>query len=474
VKTIFLAIPVCIFLASCKKFVEIPVPISQLPTSLVFTNNGTAHSALTVIYNKMYFNGEGPYLSKINGLLSDELTYYPGNVLQENSYYRNAMLPTLVSGPWSNGYSYIFQANAIMEELKKSTGVSPAVKQQLTAEAAFIRAFWHFYITNCYGDAPLVLTTDYTVNASLSRTPRVEVLKQVVADLKDAQRSLNVNYVGANDTTGIPDKVRPNKAVAQALLARAYLYLGNYSNDSKYYDSAEIQASAVIGNPLYGLSPLSGPNSVFLKNSKEAIWQLEMPVPVDYNTSDGSYFILVAAPGITGFSMSPQLFNSFETGDKRKDNWVDTITSSNPTASYYFAYKYKVRSDVTATEYTTVLRLAEQYLIRAEARVQQGNTSGAIDDINVIRSRAGLTDYAGATDKESLLDAILHERQVELFLEWGSRWFDMNRMNRTNSIMSIVTPLKGGVWSNDGHQLLYPISQSERSRGPNLSQNPGY
>src|SRR6202000_1804437 len=101
-----------------------------------------------------------------------------------------------------------------------------------TGEAKFIRAFWHLYLTNVYGDVPLALTTDYNVTGKLSRTPRVQVLQQVITDLKDAQSSLNSNYVDVTDTTATTERVRPNKAAATALLARVCLYLGDYAKDA--------------------------------------------------------------------------------------------------------------------------------------------------------------------------------------------------------------------------------------------------
>jgi hypothetical protein len=73
-----------------------------------------------------------------------------------------------------------------------------------------------------------------------------------------------------------------------------------------------------------------------------------------------------------------------------------------------------------------------------------------------------------------MLSAILHERQVELFTEWGHRWFDLIRTKNATSVMSVVTPLKGGVWNNDGHQLLFPIPLSDLGKDPNLKQNSGY
>ena len=171
--------------------------------------------------------------------------------------------------------------------------------------------------------------------------------------------------------------------------------------------------------------------------------------------------------------LSPSLLNSFETGDQRRINWVDSVTVSGIT--YYFPYKYKSATQgAPLTEYLMVLRLAEQYLIRAEAEAQLGNGNGVINDLNMIRTRAGLAGYAGATDKASLLTAILHERQVELFTELGHRWLDLKRTGNIDAVMQSVTPLKanGSPWQS--YQQLYPVWLQDIQRDNNLVQNPGY
>jgi hypothetical protein len=454
---------------SCKKFVEIPPPQTQLVTASVFTNNASATAALTNIYTQMFGNIESYKISQANGLLSDELTNYSTSTPQ-TQYYTNAMVATQENGEWSQAYGYIYQANAVIEALNNNTAISASVIKQLTGEAIFIRAFWHFYLANAYGDVPLVTTTAYNVNGTMARVAKAQVLQQVITDFKDAQSLLNNNYIDASDTVVTTERVRPTKWGAASILARAYLY-------TKKYDSAEFYASAVVSNnTLYDTVSL---NNVFLKNSKEAIWQIATPLPANnQNTLDGYFYVLQGAPSTENYgssALSPQLLNSFEVNDQRKVSWVNSITTGSTT--YYFPYKYKVYTSPTVTEYTMVLRLAEQYLIRAEARAQQGNLNGAISDLDIIRKRAGLPLIANTNpgiSQSALLTAILHERQVELFTEWGHRWFDLIRTNNLNSVMSIVTPLKGGTWNADGHQALYPIPQTDRNSNPNLSQNVGY
>ena len=114
------------------------------------------------------------------------------------------------------------------------------------------------------------------------------------------------------------------------------------------------------------------------------------------------------------------------------------------------------------------MRLSEQYLIRAEARAQQGDFIGAKDDLNTIRHLAGLGDTTASTQQE-LLTAILQERRVEFFTEGGHRFFDLKR---TYELDSALSALKPGWNSTDA---LLPFPESELLLNPNLNpQNPGY
>jgi hypothetical protein len=187
---------------------------------------------------------------------------------------------------------------------------------------------------------------------------------------------------------------------------------------------------------------------------------------------------LTSAPstGATKSStISNQLLNSFEPGDLRKMYWIG-VYPVNASLSYYFPFKYQ-NATSTITEYETVLRLAEQYLIRAEAEAKLNDLGNAATDLNVIRKRAGLSNIADsvAANQDLLLAAILHERQVELFTEWGHRWFDLIRTGTINSVMggaSGACQVKGGTWASTDQ--LFPIPQTEINNDPALSQNVGY
>jgi hypothetical protein len=457
--------------ASCKKFIEINPPITQLVTASVFDNNTSATSAVTAIYTQMFNNGESYSISQANGFLSDELTNYSTyNVFDQ--YYLNSMVAVNGPGEWTNAYNYIYEANAIIEALTNNKALNTIVINQLKGEAEFIRAFWHFYLVNCYGDIPLVVTTNYASNAIISRTPKVKVYQQIIEDLNDAENLLNSNYVDASDTTITNQRVRPTKWAAAALLAKVYLYTGDYAD-------AATQATLVINNST--LFSLVSIDSVFLANSNEAIWQLYTPLPTSYYTIDGYSYILSTAPSSGTFNcstISPQLLGSFEAGDRRFTDWLDSI--SFPGQTYYFPYKYKVSSPNNTsniTEYTMVLRLGEQYLIRAEAEAKAGQLEVAANDLNKIRLRAGL-DSINLTTQSALLSTIFHERQVELFTEWGNRWFDLIRTGNVAQVMgppgNVCAIKNQNQASWNSVDTLYPIPQNDRKVDPNLSQNLGY
>jgi len=408
-------------------------------------------------------------MSLLPGMSADEFTLYGGSTdLAQIGYYQDDLNETNIADQnfWDFIYPDIYIANAAIEGLTNNKALTPQVDQQLLGEAKFMRAFYYFYLVNLYGDVPLVTGTDYKANLLLPRAAQAAVYQQIVADLKDAQSLLSDQYLDATLLTPTPARVRPTKWAATAMLARTYLYL-------KDWPDAEAEASLIISNnSTYSLSPL---NSVFLENSSEAIWQLQ-PVIFGENTVEGSTFILPpSGPNYANtVYLSPSLLNSFEPGDQRYKNWVSSVTDTlgNVPVTYYFPFKYKINAiNVPVTEYSMVLRLAEQYLIRAEARAEQGNIPGASADLNVIRSRAGLPNTTAASES-ALLTAVLHERQVELFSEWGHRWLDLKRTGQVDAVMTIVAPEKGGAWKTT--KQLYPLPLNDLLHDPSLIQNPGY
>lgn len=479
-----------LILTGCKKLVDPGPPVTSITGSDVYSSDATTIAVLTGMYTQLSNNSGiasivtgSASISLFAGLSADEFTLYSGVSTTDPKayYYMNAL--SLTSGSnngsnpgneiWLSLYNkYIFTCNSVLEGLAdpNANKLTPAVRQQITGEAKFMRAFFYFYLVNFYGDVPLVLSTDYKANALLARSPKDKVYQQIITDLQDAQKLLVDGYAKSDAVSlygiGTEERVRPNKAATNALLARVYLYLSTPD-----YVNAEAQATSVINNTAYyGLASL---DNVFLKNSKEAIWQLQ-PVITGRNTEEAFTYIIPSTGPTASYpaQLSPMLLGSFEAGDQRRvlGKWVNSFT--NTSGTYYYPYKYKSATlNAPVTEYFMMLRLGEQYLIRAEARAQQGNLAGAQSDLNAIRSRAGLPNTTAST-QSALLTAILHEKQVELFSEWGHRWLDMKRTGTADAVMPSVTSQKGGSWDNAWK--LYPLPMYDLLNDPNLVQNPKY
>jgi len=473
-----------IALCGCKKFIEVEAPVTSINSANVYNSDITATSVLTGIYSDLSegLNGDGlASMSLVPSLSSDELVLYGGvssSVKLYIPYYINSLTNSNVKNHISPIYSIIYTVNSAIEGLKVSHGLTPSVKQQLLGEAKFIRGFCYFYLVNLYGDVPLVLTTDYKINSVMAKSPKNIIYNQIIFDLKDAQDLLSDKYLMGDAITpyasGKEERLRPTKWAATALLARAYLYNKNWSD-------AEREATAVINqSSLYQMTDLS---NTFLKNNAEAVWQLQ-PVNKGLNTEEAFYFVLPSSgpstlPGGKNFYLSKYLMDSFEPNDLRARIWVNSVTVKGVT--YYYPFKYKVVDpNAEVSEYTVVLRLAEQYLIRAEARIQNGDIGNGIVDLNVIRYRATdktsgaiqLSQLSISLGKDDALKAVLHERQLELFMEWGHRWFDLKRMGYVDEVMAKVTKEKGGIWNTNWQ--LYPFFRLDLIRDPNLVQNPGY
>ena len=451
-------LPLSLVSGSCKKMIEINTPTNELRSISVFASNGTAESAGAGMYSSLYWSKQlfQSSLTGITGICADEMKYLRNTNFDQ--YMNNIILPddANVLQMWSELYSVIYQANTVLEGVSASTAVSDSLKKRLSGEAKFIRAFCHFYLVNLWGDVPLIMTTDVAKTSVAPRDSAAKVYRQIVADLQDAQNQLPSAY-----TVYGGDRTRATKWSATALLARVYLYMGNWA-------AAEEQASALISNTaLFGLTVNTATVTPFLKNSNEAILQFfSASTATNGYAAEGGSFVTSTA----NYVLRTELYGAFETGDKRKTNWTRIITVSS--IVYLQTYKYRLISSTAATtagiqEFPTVLRLGEQYLIRAEARARQNNVGGAQTDLNVIRTRAGLGGTTAA-DQASLITAVEKERQVELFCEFGHRWLDLKRTGRLDAVMKAAKPT---TWTTI-NAALFPIPQTAINTNPYLSPNP--
>ncbi|CAG2532842.1 Starch-binding associating with outer membrane [Maribacter dokdonensis] len=443
-----------LLIMGCSDFVEVGPPKNILVSETVFNDAATVESALANIYFKMREQGmvSGNFgITTGIGIYSDELDYYAFDAGNSQLYLHN-VLPSneIITGWWSQSYNLIYSTNDVLKGVENSNELTVAEKDRFKGQALVVRSYIYGLLTGLYGDVPYITGTDYLENNIAVRTPEATVKENILSDLQ-----LAIELLEGAEITSV-ERVVPDQWAAKALLARMYLYTENW-------ERAALMATELIDN----FSLETDLTKVFLKESPETIWQLkdgENPK----NTQVANQLVIRFIPGQT-YSLTNQLSMAFETGDLRKINWTDTQSDTDSTVTLRFAHKYKATlTETESLEYFILLRLAEQYLIRAEARTRLGDISGALLDLNTIRNRAGLPDSDVATANE-LLDAILRERRVELFTELGLRWLDLKR---TDTAGEVLSGLKANWKQTD---VLLPIPETELEINPNLlPQNPGY
>lgn len=455
IKLVFLLVICTGLFTNCEDFLEPETPSGQILNSEIFNDENTATAAVTTLYGKIrdqaFCSGNLSGMGYTMGLYADELEYFDVPGFPWEAFYTHQVLPSnsVVKSIWDESYNIIYLGNEVLEGLESSNSLNDDLKKQLRGEALFVRALAHFYLVNVYGDIPYIITTDYKINSEVARMQTEEVYNLILRDLLEAKTLLGNDYISS-------ERVRANKWVVSALMSRIYLYLEQWQN-------AEVESSQLIANNMFTLEP--DLNKAFLKESKSAIWQLKPKFEGD-NSIEATIFIFSSGPPPLT-ALNPQFLESIEEGDLRKVNWIGMVTEGS--TNWYYPNKYKENENTgTSLEYSIVFRLAEQYLIRSESRAKQNNIIGAQQDLNRIRNRAGLQD-TNAANTSDLLEAILKERRVELFAEFGHRWFDLRRMGMATELLA---PIKLGWKPTD---VLLPLPENELLMNPNLNpQNPGY
>lgn len=455
-----LVISLSIF-GSCKKLIEIPVnPPTGVIREQLFADSATALSAVAGVYSLTPGGAGLPYQDAyftICTSLSGHEIAVTGNDGDFQQFYSYTVTPVNaeINTIWTAHYTEIYQINDILENIKDNTNLPGSFIRQITGEMKFVRAFCYFNLVNLFGGVPLVTTTDYRTNARLPRSTTPAVYAQILADLDQAVQLLTETFPSEGH-------IRANRYTAQALLAKVHLFTGQWQ-------AAYNEADSVIKSGDFSL--LTDLNGVFLDGSNEAVWQ----VPI-LNTVQGSREAAFFLPNTTTttpfYVITDSLLAQFESGDLRKSAWmgVNIVNGQN----VYYPAKYKDKQHTSPETDFMLLRFAEMYLIRAEAAAQLNLLDQAILDINVIRQRAGLAaSTVDPTSQTAVLLAVMKERRTEMFTEFASRWFSINRISTDSKYpKSVQAPAVLPGWQP--FCALYPIARTQISLNNTLMQNPGY
>jgi len=478
--TFFLLIQV-----SCKKnFVDLS-PTSDLTAENYYTTGDRLEKVLIGAYNifqteyyqyDIYMNTDGRsdncYVNGDNATAEWPLENFTYNSTNGN-----------ITRDWAYLYNTIKATNVVLENIPKVVS-DPAftsdVKNHISGEAKFLRAFAYFQLVTLWGDCPLVLTSDNAGNYFPARNKTTDVYSQIVSDLKVADSTLKATPY--NGEVG-----RVTKGAADALLAKVYAQMGDYTNCLTYCDAVMTGPYSLVPNyaNLWGEANKNNSESIFeiqhLANSA-GLWGSEL---FNYVSSDNWPKRNTPAQSLT------DAFNAESDTVRLKASVVYqnvSIPFDFPVGAYNttvtplpFPNKLPgADGSYNRSENQTMIRLADIILLKAEALNQTGQTAQAIPLINSIRTRVKLAGTT-ATSKNDVATAILKERRLELAFE-GHRWNDLLRTdaNGTISIITLLNSLSGASGplnynlNADRHQLLFPIPLQDLQINKNLVQNPGY
>ena len=440
IKTVFFL--ALLFLhASCKKYLE-ETPNNALPTESSITDANTARAAVIGAYDRLqaYYASSFPTL----GTITTDNVIFNGTLSEYLQLDQNA-IPTdnvITVAAYQGMYRAINSANSVIAALPGISDplLTAAEKDKLLGEAYFIRALSYFDLARGWGGVQLQLqpTTDLQGLKGVKRSTLDQTYDQVLADLTQAELLLPEDATTRN---------RAQKSTARALRARLHLY-------RKQWAEAETYATQVISNAKYALvkpykafftAPFQSTESVlelaYSVNDRNTYWNLWYP------SSAGGQFTLKPSDALIAKLNNPAV------GGTRNSLIAGT-------GSTVYGVLYNTTS--TGTDPSYVIRIAELYLIRAEARTQLNKLSEAAADLNAIRTRADVPPTT-ATTKEALLQAIEDENGLEFAFE-AHRWFDLVRTERAGAVLGLSNK---NFW-------LFPIPYSDVLSDPDVTQNPGY
>lgn len=470
------------------------------------------YANLSSLYNQTYI--------RLGEIRSDNTTYswLSGNPANEKGIdeFASPLLPenSFLANCWDNSYKTILRCNIVIGRIDQIEFKNDKVKLQYEAEAHFLRALMYFYLNRVFGGYALngellgVVKVDREITQDeayeMGRVPLKEVYNLIIEDLQFAENNLPEKYNSS-------DIGRVTKGGATALLGKVYMTMAGYPLNlgEDYYKLAINQFKTIVGNSQYALvASYKDLFEVSNKNTSESLFEIQYKKgtqggatgsPWNNNFAPRFSDKEVVLIGDKGGENSPtqNMSDAYEVGDPRKfvsmrDGWINAKTGSWENDKYVCKY-YDVSSSGSDNDNNWIeLRLADVYLLYAEALVRtNGDKQTAINYVNLIRERARntpgdpsitpssdllrnytLSDFSTNND---LLLAIEKERRVELAFE-NHRWFDLVRTGRAKDVMIAEQKYDGYPdfsWVDDA--LSYPIPMTVMQSNPGkIIQNKGY
>jgi starch-binding outer membrane protein, SusD/RagB family len=507
----------------CKKLVD-ETPLSDGTLDQFFKSKYDADAAIAGMYGafQQTLIGESQFNNRLTwwgDARSDNMQNSTPNT-NSNEVHFNNLSPNNTFADWSPLYTVIGRANLNIAKFPEINNYAKAAEQISTttlnsymAQSYAMRAECYFYILRVWGDAPIRTAPFLSLNddPAKPRDPKTKVKEQIIADLQKAYdltakgASSNVWYINEGAICAIMADVYMWKSDDGTIMPdypNAILWIKNLfkakGNTGKTYAGTTTANSAGLSPDLV---PTADWKSIFTNPAAniETIWSIQWDV-----SANGCPCMMGVSSTVNNTPMktAAEMYNTStswvragldirakQTIDSSKSDNFDRIIKWYGPSGYTNAkstYLTRAQSDaVVGTDkpvYVPVYRLADMFLLYAEALNKTGDMANALKYLNFVHQRATLPAYTATqlATQAQMEDAILQERQWELFDE-GKRWFDLVRTDHVIKIMDPILrnrQLAAGSaitgWGTDTRKYLWPLNRNVLNANPKLVQNPPY
>jgi len=444
-KYIVLSALLTLTLSSCENFLDVKPQDSLSTTEAVIVDRASLESALRGLYNGLGDAGYYGTSFQSIGYLNGDNVQWTGSQSQVQEFINHRVNAdnATISAAWSAIYRAINRANNIIASIPtiNDAQLTQALRDQYLGEALTIRGLAYFDLARTWGGVPIVTipTLQAGDNISIPRSTTAQTYSQALNDLNAAEPLLP-------ETT---DRYRVTKKTVWALKARFFLYQNNYTE-------AESQATKLISDTRYRL--LKPFNTFFAANARgtdESIFEIFYNGTTEVNNHRNQW-----QPQQNGGTRQWAPNNALVSllNDATKGGTRSTLIGRDNQNRWFGNLYYRT----PASDPSYIIRIAELYLIRAEARAQQDKIAEALADLNAVRDRAGLNALS-LTTKDEILLGIENERRLEFALE-PHRWFDLVRTGRADEVLNVT----------ESFRLVMPIPADQLLVDDVLEQTPGY
>lgn len=431
-------------ISSCDDFLDVK-PRESLSDQSTIVDKISAETAINGVYSALASNGYYGTTFQSIGYLSGDNIVWTGSQSQVQEFINHKVNPenSTIGGAWVAIYETINRANNVIAKVPQvnDPALTQEIENRILGEAYFVRALAYFDLARTFGGVPIITTPTITPtdNSGIPRSTVEQTYAQVLNDLNLAETLLP-------ETT---DRHRATRKTVWALKARYYLYQNNW-------EQAESYATLLIGDASYRLvKPYGAFFQGNVRGTEESIFEIFYNGTTEVNGHRNQW-----QPQVNGGTRqwAPNndviaLLNDPNVGGNR-----NVLVAQDNQGRWYGNLYYRT----PASDPSFVFRIAEIYLIRAEARAQLDKITEALDDLNAVRERADLSESTAAT-KEEILLAIEDERRLE-FAQEPHRWYDLVRTGRALEVLNIEGP----------ERLVLPIPIDQILVDQALEQNPGY